>query len=100
MSALREPGSVLVTRDDLVATVVRLRTALAEVARTPAAMEALECSTRVVARDAARAELEFWALAWEAAPRTQAAAEALRCAALSAEFAADEAAAAREEGWG
>ena len=102
MSALMDPFSA--SRDDLVAEVATLRTALAELARIPGWEVRLMDHPRVVeqVRRCAEAEAEFWAVVEEARPRTLALARALeeRCEALSEEFAAAEAAATSDGGWG
>ena len=110
MSALVNPGGPLVPRDALVAAVVRLRGALAEIGRMPGAAAWLMDHPRAweAARDCAAAEEEFWRRVRAANPdaygHLPAGASAVpdvyeRCAALSEEFAAmDEA--TSERGWG
>ena len=103
MSALVDPWAA--DREDLVAAVVRLRGALADLGRAPGWEVRLMDHPRAVEaiRACVAAEDEFWRRAEAAAPRTAACADALaaRCAAISAwepDEARDGALAAAREG--
>lgn len=101
MSALADPAGLATTREELVSEVVALRGALARLGRMTGAAVIL-MDDPVVAeavRRATLAEAAFWAVVESVERKTLDAATALRCAALSEEFAA-ESAATSDGGWG